>query len=263
MIIIFALLIVDVDAANNEKILVNLVKCVDGDTAVFDIDGTETKFRFLAIDTPESVHPKKDVEVYGKEASEYTCELLNSAKNIYIQYDEKGSKTDKYGRNLAWIWLDDSLLQSVLVRNGYATVAYVYYKYAYVNDLCATQQLAIDEKINIWSETREIGYCSSVDFSKGKSIDIKTYNVTFKNQDNENIKTVLAGERVIEPDTPEKLGYTFVGWYLGDDKFDFSSVINENITLDAKYDYNYYYFIYALVVVIVSIMIKNYKRKKK
>ena len=50
----------------------------------FLINGKEETVRFLAVDTPESVHPKKDLEYYGKEASNYTCNALKNAKKIYF-----------------------------------------------------------------------------------------------------------------------------------------------------------------------------------
>ena len=56
---------------------VTLAKCVDGDTANFNLNGEVIKARFLAIDTPEST---KEKEPYGKEASNYTCETLTKAK---------------------------------------------------------------------------------------------------------------------------------------------------------------------------------------
>lgn len=145
-----------------EKINVSLVNCVDGDTAVFKINNEEKKFRFLAIDTPETVHPTKGEESGGKLASIYTCELLTNASSIQILYDDKGSKTDKYGRELAWIYIDDILLQEKLVREGYAEIAYVYYKYSFVESLCDIQKNAIEEKIGIWADgTREVGYCKT------------------------------------------------------------------------------------------------------
>ena len=65
---------------SNEKIQVTLEKCVDGDTARFVYKKSNIKARFLAIDTPESVHPTKKVEPFGKEASKYTCDMLSNAK---------------------------------------------------------------------------------------------------------------------------------------------------------------------------------------
>ena len=60
---------------------VKLSKCVDGDTIKVIIDTKEYTVRMLAIDTPESVHPSKPIEYYGKEASEYTCNKVSNAKN--------------------------------------------------------------------------------------------------------------------------------------------------------------------------------------
>lgn len=130
---------------------VTLVKCVDGDTARFNIDGEDKSTRFLAIDTPESVHPKKKPEKYGKEASEYTCNKLKNAKKIVIEYDDGSTKTDKYDRALAWIFVDDELLQKDLISKGYAKVDYLYGKYKYTDILKEEEQKAKAKKLRIWS----------------------------------------------------------------------------------------------------------------
>lgn len=144
----------------NENEVVEFVKCVDGDTAVFKVNDEEKKFRFLAIDTPETVHPTKAVEKYGKDASEYTCHILTNAKEIVVEYEK--SKTDKYGRTLAWIWADGSLLQEELIKVGYANVAYIYAKYKYTDSLCLVQSKAKEEKVGMWNDKKEEGYCSTV-----------------------------------------------------------------------------------------------------
>ena len=148
--------------AETTTMAVEFNRCVDGDTAVFNVDGVETKFRFLAIDTPESVAPNKAVEEFGKDASEYTCNKLSNANNIVIEY-ENSNKTDKYGRHLGWIWVDGSLLQKELVSVGYAKVAYIYGKYRYTESLCLIQNLAKKEKYGLWGNDTEDGYCSTID----------------------------------------------------------------------------------------------------
>ncbi|MDE6141491.1 MAG: thermonuclease family protein [Bacilli bacterium] len=155
----------------DERIDVSLVKCVDGDTAVFKVAGEEIKFRFLAVDTPETVHPTKGEEEGGKEASTYTCEKLTNAKKLQILYDEKSTKIDKYGRGLAWIYVDDVLLQEELIKLGYAEVAYIYGKYAFVDHLCEVQSKAIEEKVGIWSGNREEGYCKTKSNKTTKAVD--------------------------------------------------------------------------------------------
>ena len=119
---------------------VTLKKCVDGDTARFIMNGKEIKARFLAIDTPESVHPTIGEEPFGKEASKYTCDLLTKADEIILEYDSKSSKTDKYDRHLVWVFVDDVLLQEQLISKGYAQIDYVYGNYKYVEQLEAVEE---------------------------------------------------------------------------------------------------------------------------
>ncbi len=139
---------------NNE--IVSLEKCVDGDTANFkDSEGNIFKTRFLAIDTPETVHPTKEVEAYGKDASNYTCDQLTEAKEIRLEYDPAAEKEDKYNRRLAWVFVDDVLLQKSLVELGYAEVAYLYDDYKYTPILQDTEALAKAKKVGIWSEEEE------------------------------------------------------------------------------------------------------------
>ncbi len=136
---------------SNEKIQVTLEKCVDGDTARFMYKKSNIKARFLAIDTPESVHPTKKVEPFGKEASKYTCDMLSNAKKIVLEYDINSDKTDKYDRHLVWVFVDDVLLQEELVSNGYAKIKYVYGDYKYLDELKKEEQIAKGNRVGIWS----------------------------------------------------------------------------------------------------------------
>lgn len=127
---------------------VTLSKCVDGDTAWFVMEKETIKVRFLAIDTPESTTKK---EAYGKEASTFTCNQLTKAKKITLEWDENSDEKDKYDRYLAWVFVDDVLLQDLLVKEGYAKVAYLYGDYKYTSLLEESQTLAKKEGKNIWS----------------------------------------------------------------------------------------------------------------
>ena len=134
----------------NAREIVTLSKCVDGDTAWFYLDGKEIKTRFLAIDTPESTNK---IEAYGKEASNFTCDKLTNAKKIEIEYDENSDKTDKYNRELVWVFVDNELLQNLIIKEGLGEVAYLYGDYKYTNLLQKSQLEAQEKKINIWSTT--------------------------------------------------------------------------------------------------------------
>ena len=153
-IVIFFVFFINIDIYA-AKINVKFSKCVDGDTAKIILKKEEIKIRFLGINTPESVHPTKDVEAFGKESSKYTCKKLTNAKQIQIEYDPKSSKTDRYGRHLVWVFVDGLLLQKDIISKGYAEVAYLYGKYLYVDDLKAAEQKAKDKKVGVWSLTEE------------------------------------------------------------------------------------------------------------
>ena len=56
------------------------------------------------------------------------------------------------------------------------------------------------------------------------------------------------GLTATEPAAPEKTGYTFDGWYLGDEKYDFSAAVEQNITLTAKWEKKTYKVVAKLYV---------------
>ena len=132
-----------------------LSKCVDGDTAKFIFENNkEYTVRFLAVDTPETKHPKIKEELFGKEASSFTCNSLKTANKITLEYDKNSDKLDKYNRVLAWIFVDEKLLQQELVRNGLAEVAYLYNDYKYTDLLKDEETIAKVNKIGIYSDIK-------------------------------------------------------------------------------------------------------------
>ena len=137
----------------NEKIEIKYSESVDGDTAKFKLNGEIITVRLLGIDTPETVHPSLGEQLYGKEASNYTKEKLQNANKIELEYDSKSSKTDKYGRHLAWIWVDDSLLQEELIREGLAQTYMLQDNYTYAWLLQEKQEEAKEEKVGMWSDS--------------------------------------------------------------------------------------------------------------
>lgn len=134
-----------------KEIEVKFSDCVDGDTAKFIYKEEEITARFLAIDTPETVHPTKEEEKYGKEASEYTCRKIKEANKIILEFDDESDEKDKYDRYLVWVFIDGNLLQEKLVSKGLASVAYLYGDYKYTDKLEKAEQLAEENKLGIWN----------------------------------------------------------------------------------------------------------------
>ena len=159
---------------NTNKIQVELVSVVDGDTAKFMTNGETVTVRFLGINTKETVHPELGEETYGKEGSNFTKEKLNSASKIELEFDEIADEKDKYGRYLAWVWIDGVLLQNLLVEEGLAETYMLQNNYKYAGMLQESEESAKENKLGIWSE----------EISNNPSNTVNGNNVIEKNENN-------------------------------------------------------------------------------
>ena len=74
--------------------------------------------RLIGVDTPETVHPGRAVEFFGREASAFTKRLLEG-RRVRLEYDRE--RTDRYERRtLAYVHLaDGTFANAEIVRQGY------------------------------------------------------------------------------------------------------------------------------------------------
>lgn len=113
-----------VEQVTSNQIPVELVRVTDGDTIKVIYEGEERNIRYLLIDTPEIDHKNPaGTEQFAREAAERNEALLTSGK-VTIEFDE-GDSEDKYGRLLAYIYVDGKSVQKTLLEEGLARVAYV------------------------------------------------------------------------------------------------------------------------------------------
>jgi len=103
-----------------------LYKVVDGDTIDVDIDlgfdiSLFQRVRLAGIDTPESRTKDAYEKKLGLEVKEKLNDLLKNATNIIIR-TEKPDSTEKYGRILGWLFIDNQKLSinEQLIKEGYA-----------------------------------------------------------------------------------------------------------------------------------------------
>lgn len=139
---------------STNKVKVKLVSTVDGDTAKFEMNGEQVTVRFLGINTKETVDPEIGEEAWGKEASNFTKEKLQNANKIELEFDSSSNEKDKYDRYLAWIWVDDELLQNLLVENGLAENYMLQNNYKYAGTLQESEEMAKNNKLGIWSDEK-------------------------------------------------------------------------------------------------------------
>ena len=92
---------------------------VDGDTlklAASPPAGPIT-VRLIGVDTPETVKRNHPVEPFGPEATQFTRGFLAGGE-ARLQFDRE--RLDVYGRTLAYVWVDDKMLNEELLRAGLA-----------------------------------------------------------------------------------------------------------------------------------------------
>ena len=129
-------------------------RVVDGDTLLLS---NGVRVRLMGIDTPETVKPNSEVEPFGPEASAYTKEAVaRSGNQVYIRQD--CDRFDKYGRNLAFVYLGESdnadavFLNEELVRAGLAKAIMTFnYSMSIKRRLYKAQKEAIDNRRGVWS----------------------------------------------------------------------------------------------------------------
>jgi len=133
-----------------------VVNVVDGDTIDVLIGGTQYRVRYIGIDTPETVHPTRGEEPYGREAAAFNRELV-LGKTVYLEKDV--SETDQYGRLLRYVWLGDDMVNAILVVEGYAQVSTYPPDIKYAGELVALQELARAEGRGLWGAATGIEEC--------------------------------------------------------------------------------------------------------
>lgn len=119
---------------------------IDGDTIEL-INGE--RLRYIGIDTPEAVDPRKPIQCFAKEAAEANKNLVEG-KSIIFYKDV--SNRDQYGRRLGYVYLEDGTFVNLeLVRRGFA------FSYSYPPDISkagefkAAEAQARKNNAGLWS----------------------------------------------------------------------------------------------------------------
>lgn len=137
---------------NTVGIYYNVSKVTDGDTLHIIMEGNDETVRLIGINTPETVDPRKDVECFGKEASDRMKELAKG-KIVRLEFDESQALRDTYGRLLAYVYLEDGqMINRKMVAEGYAYEYTYMIPYKYQSEFRELQYLAQSAKRGLWAE---------------------------------------------------------------------------------------------------------------
>lgn len=138
-----------INTKTGEEQFFKVVKVIDGDTIALE---NGEVVRYIGIDTPETVHPSKPVQCFGKEASEKNKELVEG-KMVRLEKDV--SERDKYNRLLRYVWIGDIFVNDYLVREGYAYASTYPPDVKYADQFLKAQQEARERKKGLWAGCEE------------------------------------------------------------------------------------------------------------
>lgn len=123
------------------------IRVVDGDTIIVNIAGVKERVRLIGVDTPETKHPKKPVQYFGKEASTFTKRMVEG-KKVRLEFDQ--NQRDRYGRLLAYVFLEDgTFLNAEIIKQGYGH-AYTKYPFIYMEKFREYEREARLRKRGLW-----------------------------------------------------------------------------------------------------------------
>ena len=126
--------------------LPTVTRVIDGDTVVVEGIGT---VRLIGVDTPETVDPRRPVQYFGKEASDFTKQLA-TGKRVRLEFDQ--DRMDRYGRTLAYVYLqpDNLLLNAEIIRQGYG-FAYTQFPFRMMGQFRALEREAREAGRGLWA----------------------------------------------------------------------------------------------------------------
>ena len=119
-------------------------RVIDGDTLLLT---NGERVRLIGVDTPETKHPQKPVQKFGKEAYLFTKRMVEG-KEVRLDYDWQ--KKDKYGRILAYIYLTDgTFLNAEIIRQGYG-FAYTRFPFKFLEEFRVYEREAREKRKGLW-----------------------------------------------------------------------------------------------------------------
>ena len=131
---------------SGESEQVTVARVIDGDTIEL-VDGRHV--RYIGINTPETVDPRRTMECFGREAAVKNKQLVDG-KVVKIEKDI--SEYDSFGRLLRYVYVKDLFINDYLIRQGYARVSTYPPDVKFVDVFIASEREARQYARGLWNE---------------------------------------------------------------------------------------------------------------
>lgn len=144
--LIYVFFLVSCTSLEADTTYYKVVRVVDGDTFVLQHIG---KVRLIGVNTPETKDPRRPVQYFGKEASEFLTKLI-TGKSVRLEYDQQ--RKDKFQRTLAYAYLpDNTFINAKIIEEGYG-FAFTRYPFQKMELFRSLENKARDSQKGLWHE---------------------------------------------------------------------------------------------------------------
>ncbi len=151
----------------------NVTRVLDETAIEANINGQLHVIRYIGVAVPAPFHLDDAKEYYSKEAYKKNYDLVNG-KTIYLEKDV--SETDKRGSLLRYVWVNDTMINAELIRQGYAQVIPCPPDRKYYNLFVKLQIEAQHEGKGLWSLEDELDNTAPIPGTFIGNIKSKTYH---------------------------------------------------------------------------------------
>ncbi|MEM7821645.1 MAG: thermonuclease family protein [Candidatus Aenigmatarchaeota archaeon] len=192
---ILILLLILISFKNESRERATIARVIDGDTVEL---ANGKKIRLLGIDAPEEGH------YYFKESKEKLKGLVEG-KTAFLEKDI--SNTDKSGRLLRYLFVDDVFVNLEMIRGGYANVYIIPPNTKYEKDMIKAEEDARKREIGIWKRSNK---------TYAACIKILKFNYDAKGEDSKNLN-----DEYVTFENICSFPINFEGWTIRDRSFNY------------------------------------------
>jgi len=130
-----------------------VTRVVDGDTVEVRLGDRVETVRYVGINTPEIHHPIRGREPY-RDAARAANQQLVEGRTVRLVLDVQ--PRDRYGRLLAYVYVDGQLVNTELVRRGYAEATTYPPNVKHHAELVELQRRARQARTGLWGDPEAV-----------------------------------------------------------------------------------------------------------
>lgn len=139
-------------APSQATVTAEVIRVIDGDTIVVDLNGEQRTVRYLGVDAPEMDWSTSRHQTFAVEATEANQRLVSGA-TVELEFDD--AREDPYSRLLAHVFTGGLHVNRHLIEQGLAQIYFIEPNMMYWTEFLAAQREARAAARGLWGTVGE------------------------------------------------------------------------------------------------------------